>query len=273
MSFYVISKSKRKVLGYGYFGARYMDHELMTMWLSVDPMADKYPSISPYAYCAWNPMKLIDPDGKDIYRLDVSTGSLKLYQRTKDKHDRIVTGSYQGIGRAKTFKETGKSFRFSKGVLDGIKGKEYSETGFTSSNGTQGQATSVAKFISFNCHKELAGAGFATKDGDKELDVFAWSNSTYMSSDTPPNYSAPDNGKIEFHFHIHCGKSDGTMGTGNPSDADRDFARVRAATFGEDNFYIISRREGVTQYNQFGRINPESGMQIIPPALKRHQKK
>lgn len=38
MSFYVISKSKRKVLGYRYFGARYMDHELMTMWLSVDPI-------------------------------------------------------------------------------------------------------------------------------------------------------------------------------------------------------------------------------------------
>ena len=49
--------------GYGYFGARYMDHELMTMWLSVDPMADKYPSISPYAYCAWNPIKLVDPNG------------------------------------------------------------------------------------------------------------------------------------------------------------------------------------------------------------------
>ena len=49
--------------GYGYFGARYMDHELTTMWLSVDPMADKYPGISPYAYCAWNPVKLVDPDG------------------------------------------------------------------------------------------------------------------------------------------------------------------------------------------------------------------
>ena len=35
----------------------------MTGWLSVDPMMDKYPSISPYAYCAWNPMKLVDPDG------------------------------------------------------------------------------------------------------------------------------------------------------------------------------------------------------------------
>ena len=52
--------------GYGYFGARYMDHELMTMWLSVDPMADKYPSISPYSYCAWNPMKLVDPDGREV---------------------------------------------------------------------------------------------------------------------------------------------------------------------------------------------------------------
>ena len=61
--------------GYGYLprqarqahhGARYMDHELMTMWLSVDPLADKYPSISPYAYCAWNPVKLIDPDGCEI---------------------------------------------------------------------------------------------------------------------------------------------------------------------------------------------------------------
>ena len=58
-------KEKDEETGYGYFGARYMDHELMTMWLSVDPLADKYPSISPYAYCAWNPVKLVDPDGSD----------------------------------------------------------------------------------------------------------------------------------------------------------------------------------------------------------------
>ena len=41
-------------------------NELTAMWLSVDPMADKYPSISPYAYCAWNPIKLVDPDGRMI---------------------------------------------------------------------------------------------------------------------------------------------------------------------------------------------------------------
>ena len=60
-------KERDEETGYGYFGARYMDHELMTMWLSVDPMADKYPSISPYAYCAWNPVKLVDPDGREVY--------------------------------------------------------------------------------------------------------------------------------------------------------------------------------------------------------------
>ena len=58
-------KEKDEETGYGYFGARYMDHELTTMWLSVDPMADKYPSLSPYAYCAWNPVKLVDPDGNE----------------------------------------------------------------------------------------------------------------------------------------------------------------------------------------------------------------
>lgn len=59
-------KERDSETGYGYFGARYMDHELMTIWLSVDPMADKYPSISPYTYCAWNPVKLVDPDGEKI---------------------------------------------------------------------------------------------------------------------------------------------------------------------------------------------------------------
>ena len=64
------SKERDEETGYGYFDARYMDHELMTMWLSVDPLADKYPGISPYAYCAWNPVKLVDPDGRDIWQLD-----------------------------------------------------------------------------------------------------------------------------------------------------------------------------------------------------------
>jgi RHS repeat-associated protein len=31
-----------------------------------DPLAEKYYSVSPYAYCANNPLKFVDPDGRDI---------------------------------------------------------------------------------------------------------------------------------------------------------------------------------------------------------------
>jgi len=56
-------KEKDVETGYGYFGARYYDSGL-SIWLSVDPMSDKYPSMSPYNYCANNPVMLVDPDGK-----------------------------------------------------------------------------------------------------------------------------------------------------------------------------------------------------------------
>ena len=58
-------KERDSETGYSYFGARYYDSDLMTGWLSVDPMADKYPSLSPYAYCAWNPIGLVDTNGME----------------------------------------------------------------------------------------------------------------------------------------------------------------------------------------------------------------
>lgn len=68
--FYFTGKERDEETGYGYFGARYMDHELMTSFISVDRYASKYPFISPYAYCAWNPIRLIDPTGDTLFALD-----------------------------------------------------------------------------------------------------------------------------------------------------------------------------------------------------------
>lgn len=47
------AKEKDSESGYTYFGARYYSDNIM-MWLSVDPMSDKYPNMSPYMYCAGN---------------------------------------------------------------------------------------------------------------------------------------------------------------------------------------------------------------------------
>ena len=56
-------KEKDDETGYSYYGARYYTDRL-SIWLSVDPLADKYPHLSPYAYCADNPVMRIDPDGR-----------------------------------------------------------------------------------------------------------------------------------------------------------------------------------------------------------------
>jgi RHS repeat-associated protein len=55
-------KERDSETGFDYFGARYYDSDL-SVWLSVDPLSDKYPSMSAYMYCAGNPVMLIDPNG------------------------------------------------------------------------------------------------------------------------------------------------------------------------------------------------------------------
>ena len=59
------AKERDTETGLSYFGSRYYSSDL-SIWLSVDPMSDKYPSLSPYVYCADNPVKLVDPNGEEI---------------------------------------------------------------------------------------------------------------------------------------------------------------------------------------------------------------
>ena len=49
--------------GLYYYGARYYDPKV-SIWLSVDPLAEKFPSWSPYNYTMNNPINMIDPDGR-----------------------------------------------------------------------------------------------------------------------------------------------------------------------------------------------------------------
>ena len=46
------------------FGAR-MHDAMLTRWGTIDPFAEKYYTFSPYIYCAANPIKFVDPTGKN----------------------------------------------------------------------------------------------------------------------------------------------------------------------------------------------------------------
>ena len=51
--------------GLYYYGARYYEPRL-SLWMSVDPMKEKYNGISSYTYVLNNPVRFNDPDGKDV---------------------------------------------------------------------------------------------------------------------------------------------------------------------------------------------------------------
>ncbi len=57
---------------YYYYGARYY-HPKWSVWLSVDRLASKGPSFTPYSFSHNNPVMLVDPDGNWPFWLGVTT--------------------------------------------------------------------------------------------------------------------------------------------------------------------------------------------------------
>ena len=90
------SKEKDTETNYSYFGARYYSSDL-SVWLSVDPLADKYPSMSAFMYCAGNPVMLVDPDGKVFTDfINNKTGETK---HIDDGQDQIIAISDQDYNK------------------------------------------------------------------------------------------------------------------------------------------------------------------------------
>ncbi len=74
-------------------GARFLGKKL-PIWTTMDPLAEKYYSLSPYNYTLGNPVRFIDPNGMDVYRYDDETGEMVLYEETYDVFDQIGRFKY-----------------------------------------------------------------------------------------------------------------------------------------------------------------------------------
>jgi len=248
--------------GYSYFGARYLEHELMTAWLSVDPMADKYPSISPYAYCAWNLVKLVDPKGEEIdnYRLDIYTGELRFYNKTDDSRDCIDLGYYSD----NEWISTHASFDCAKGILVPDE-KVDNSTIHLFANECEGLL--FMKNVSFACHKEIAAYSYIDKFRVL-LEIFPWKENEALNS----KFLEPERAKREtiiYDIHTHCGTRDyenNESGTLVASYIDKN----DVATNGNWRHYILSIIHGLGQFDEKGnvKINTDN----ITESLKRHYK-
>jgi len=95
------AKEKDSETGLSYFGSRYYSSDL-SIWLSVDPMSDKYPSLSPYVYCADNPVRCVDPNGDTVIVTGPDADSYVQGLNTKNltfSRDESGYVSYQGIAK------------------------------------------------------------------------------------------------------------------------------------------------------------------------------
>ena len=66
------------------FGARWLD-PLLPRWTSTDPLAEAYYHVSPYAYCAGNPVSYVDPDGMGIKDVNELEGATIVGERKKER--------------------------------------------------------------------------------------------------------------------------------------------------------------------------------------------
>jgi len=75
--------------GMYYYEARYM---APPVFISRDPLFEKYPTFSPYAYCVNNPIKYIDPDGRDTLTISFNSTD-KTYSLKYDRGgDNVIVG-------------------------------------------------------------------------------------------------------------------------------------------------------------------------------------
>ena len=179
------AKEKDQETGFSYFGSRYYNSDL-SIWLSVDPQASKYPYQSNYVYCSNNPIKVIDPNGEDEWEVD-KKGNIT-WKCESEKH--------QLFALDKNGKRTGKSITLkNKNILNQLeKGKRTIQRGYdgnVSEEGNRREAIvgkkdvddllNVFKFVSDNSDVEWEFE-YSKQDGESQYSLVTDGFSNQVSS-------------------------------------------------------------------------------------------
>ena len=204
-------KERDEETGYSYFGARYYDADL-SIWLSRDPLADKYPYQSPYVYCGNNPLKIIDPDGRDEWELNKKTGEVKWKndnggEKNHSLHVYDKNGKSISSVNVKDRKilESLEIGRGSVNSYDAEGNRQSSTTERYAYGGknSKGDILNIFHFASTNSDVEWS-LNYANVDGEAQYAIGSYGRESYSRGEF---FNSQD---IITSIHSHPGKAKGT---------------------------------------------------------------
>ena len=245
-------KEQDEESGLYYYGARYYDAR-KSLWLSVDPMTDTHPGLSPYLYCLGNPVRYIDPNGMDEYGVN-TLGKVEWLRETNDEKDLLIAGAYRnrkgevkGLRYDKDGNLRNHTIEVSKGVFTerSINHKVLKGHQYVFADGKE--AENVFKFMADNTQVEW---GFYNKKFNEGNETFylstshKWNREEVSAKDI---YFQADKAIVKFHIHSHPYDANAFAGVNaKESEKDKNFAKEIQIIFemnkkSSPKFYILSR--------------------------------
>ena len=200
------------------FEARRLDFAI-GRFTSPDPLCEQTPEVSPYAYCAADPVNRIDPDGRDDYQLN-EDGHIFLIKRTDAETHTIYASNSAGSVNKGIF------FIVSKPVIDGRENTEIPieqndgtityENGIAYNFQNDTEASSFFEFVAVNSNVEWSFMSANGKNGSYNVVGTTYSHDTDSSLDYFRVQAEVGGFSVAKAIHNHPGKDSSSI----ISDAD-----------------------------------------------------
>ena len=233
------------------FEYRMHDTRIGRFW-SVDPMASKYPSLSPYVYCANNPVKLVDPNGEEIYEFDESGKFLRV-SGEKGSADQIAIRKSDGsVVLSKEYKNG--TFRLGQKDFVSQESGKTVEVQLLNITGDE-NAIDCFKFAADNSNCEWSLCQVGSTSGEKGNNVL--SNSQERTHESSANLVFNSTLNLRAHWHSHPDNLKASTDDYDASESLRDRFGDPYSPGGYIPTYIYSRGKHIL-YNNFIKFLDEN---------------
>ena len=228
---------------------------------AIDPLCEKYFALSPYVFCANNPVNYIDPDGMDWYEANNKEIIWTNYTNQKELDDNKIEGKY--LGQAHVVFSGSRDERLGKkngknGYIDGegaitanvtLYGPRGADdittmTGFTMTSNVN-KYGAIAEGL-FNANYDVNGKSGILKSNwvlNHRKEIPTMDNKPNQSPYAGENYGKPIKTGIFIHSTNSSGYAGGTVSTGCLLLAPQDFQNFNKIMSGVRNFTVRLTRE------------------------------